>query len=59
VSTQREIVTAQYIIAFVLLSGEALGFTQPLTEMSTRSRKVMFLGSRAWPVRRADSEPTV
>jgi hypothetical protein len=31
------------------------GFTQPLTEMSTRSRKIMFLGSRARPVRRADN----
>jgi hypothetical protein len=27
-----------------------LGFTQTLTEMSTRSRKIMFLGSRARPV---------
>jgi hypothetical protein len=39
-------------------------FTQPLTEMSTRSRRIMFLESRARPVRRADSltaicEPTV
>jgi hypothetical protein len=25
----------------------ALGFTQPLTEMSTRSIKIMFLGSKA------------
>jgi hypothetical protein len=33
----------------------ALGFTQHLTEMSARSRKVMFLGSRARPVRRADN----
>jgi hypothetical protein len=32
-----------------------LGFTQPLTEMSTRSRKLMFLGSKVWPVRRADN----
>jgi hypothetical protein len=42
----------------------ALGFTQPLTEMSTRSRKVKFLGSRGRPVRTADNptaicEPTV
>jgi hypothetical protein len=29
--------------------------SEPLTEMSTRSRKIMFLGSRARPVRRADS----
>jgi hypothetical protein len=26
----------------------ALGFTQPLTEISTRKRKQMFLGSKAW-----------
>jgi hypothetical protein len=26
---------------------QALGFTQPLTEMSTRSIKIMFLGSKA------------
>jgi hypothetical protein len=32
-----------------------LGFTQLLTEMSTRSRKIMFLGSRARPVLRADN----
>jgi hypothetical protein len=31
------------------------GSTQPLTEMSTRSRKIMFLGSIARPVRRADN----
>jgi hypothetical protein len=28
------------------------GFTQPVTEMSTRSRQIMFLGSRARPVRK-------
>jgi hypothetical protein len=32
----------------------AVGFTQPLPEMSTRSRKIMFLGSRALSVRKAD-----
>jgi hypothetical protein len=37
---------------------------KPLTEMSTRSRKLMFLGSEVWPVHRADNlaaicEPTV
>jgi hypothetical protein len=26
-----------------------MGFTQPLTEISTRSRKIMFLASRALP----------
>jgi hypothetical protein len=43
---------------------KALGYTQPLTEMSTKRRKIMFLGSRARPVLRADNlatfyEPTV
>jgi hypothetical protein len=33
----------------------ALGLTQPLTKMSTRSRKIMFLGSKARPVCRADN----
>jgi hypothetical protein len=41
----------------------ALGFTQPLTEMSTRSRNI-FLGNEVLPVRRADNltaicEPTL
>jgi hypothetical protein len=30
-----------------------LGFSQPLTEMSTRNKKIVFLGSRARPVRKA------
>jgi hypothetical protein len=30
-----------------------LEFTQPVTEMSTRGRKIMFLGSRARPVHKA------
>jgi hypothetical protein len=29
-------------------------FTQPLSEMSTRSIKIIFLGSKALPVRRVD-----
>jgi hypothetical protein len=33
----------------------ALGFTQLLTEMSSSSRKVTFLGSRARLVRGADN----
>jgi hypothetical protein len=33
----------------------AVGITQPLTVMSTRSRKIMFLGCKARPVRRADN----
>jgi hypothetical protein len=30
-------------------------FTGPLTDISNKSRKVMFLGSRARPVRRTDN----
>jgi hypothetical protein len=42
----------------------ALGFTQPLTEMSTRSKKIIVVGSGARPVRKNDNltaiwEPTV
>jgi hypothetical protein len=33
----------------------ALGFTQPLTAMSTRSREIMFLGSKARPVDKIDN----
>jgi hypothetical protein len=40
----------QYFIPY-----KALGFTQPLTEMSTRRKKLMLLGSRSRPVRRADN----
>jgi hypothetical protein len=32
-----------------------MGFTQPLTEMSTRSRKILFLRSKPRPVRRANN----
>jgi hypothetical protein len=35
------------------------GFTQPLTQISTKGRKVMFLGSKARPVRRADNLPAI
>jgi hypothetical protein len=34
---------------------KALGFTQPLTEMSTKSTNIMFLDSRAQLVLGADS----
>jgi hypothetical protein len=37
------------------LQNQALGFTQPLTEMSTRNDKIMFLGSKVRLVRRADN----
>jgi hypothetical protein len=44
-----------------LILSAALGprFTQPLTKMSTRSRKIMFLGSKARPVRMADNLTTI
>jgi hypothetical protein len=37
----------------------ALGFTQPLTEISTRNKKIMFLGSRAQTVSKADTATTI
>jgi hypothetical protein len=37
------------------VAGSRLDEVKPLTEMSARSRKIMFLGSRARPVRRADN----
>jgi hypothetical protein len=41
--------------AYLFRAHQALGFTQLLTEMSTRSRKIMFLASRVKPVHRADN----
>jgi hypothetical protein len=45
---------SQYYVTSRKVAGsrpdEALGFTQPLTEMNTRSRKVIFLGSTVQPV---------
>jgi hypothetical protein len=45
--------SSNYLILQVALGPGV--FTQPLTEMSTRSRKIMFLGSRARPVHGADN----
>jgi hypothetical protein len=42
-------------INVILPAALAMGFTQLLTEMSIRSRKIMFLGRRARPVLRADN----
>jgi hypothetical protein len=40
----------------ILLAAVGLGFTQPLTEMSTRCRKIIiFLESKVRPVRRSDN----
>jgi hypothetical protein len=39
---------------YSILRHAVLGFTQPLTEMRIRGRK-MFLDSRTWPVRRANN----
>jgi hypothetical protein len=36
-------------------SDQALEFTQPPTEISTRSRNIMFPGSKVWTVLRADN----
>jgi hypothetical protein len=53
-----ETLRGEYIFSIYLILSAALGpevYTQPLTEMSTRSRKIMFLGSKERPVRRADN----
>jgi hypothetical protein len=44
-------------ISFNLPSGRTRpwGFTQPLTDRSTRKRQIMFLGSKSRPVRGADN----
>jgi hypothetical protein len=39
----------------IQLFHQALGFTQPLTEMNIGNIKIMFLGSKVRRVRRADS----
>jgi hypothetical protein len=51
-------------IDLILPAALGHGFTQSVREMSTRSRKIMFLGGKARPVRRAGNlaaicEPTV
>jgi hypothetical protein len=38
-----------------MVQAMTLQFTQPLTEMSTRSRKINVSGGRARPVRKADN----
>jgi hypothetical protein len=43
----------EFFSIYVILPA-ALGFTRPLTEMSSRSRKIMFLESKVRPVRMAD-----
>jgi hypothetical protein len=43
-----------FSIYLILPAALGLGFTLPLTEISTRSRK-MFVGSRARPVRLTDN----
>jgi hypothetical protein len=42
----------KFEIYIILRPYWALGLTQPLTEISTG--KIMFLGSKMWPVRGAD-----
>jgi hypothetical protein len=44
-----------FLIYLILPAALDPGVTQPLIKMNTRSRKIMFLGSRAWPVRKADN----
>jgi hypothetical protein len=40
---------------YSFLPHKALGCTHPLTEISITNRKIMFLGSRARPVRKVDN----
>jgi hypothetical protein len=44
-----------FSICLILPASLGPGVTQPLSEMSTRSRKIMLLGSKVRPVRRADN----
>jgi hypothetical protein len=44
-----------FLIYVILPAAPGPGLTHPVTEMSTRRRKTIVLGSRARPVRRADS----
>jgi hypothetical protein len=37
----------------------ALECTWPVTEMSSRSRKIMFLGNEVWPVCRAENRTSI
>jgi hypothetical protein len=48
---------AIFFFSIYLILAAALGpeFTLPLAEIGTRSRQIMFPGSRARPVRRADN----
>jgi hypothetical protein len=44
-----------YVALCVCVCSRAHMHAHPLTEMSNKNRKTMFLGSRAQPVRRADN----
>jgi hypothetical protein len=43
-----------FSVDLILRAALCHGFTQPRTEISIRNRTIMFIGSRARPVRRAD-----
>jgi hypothetical protein len=49
----------EFLIYLILPAAPDPGVTQSLTEMSMRKRKIMFLGSRARPVLRADNLTTI
>jgi hypothetical protein len=59
VGSRLDEVNEFFLIYLILPLHQAPRFTQPLTEMSTKTRKIMFLRSRARPVRRADNITTV
>jgi hypothetical protein len=56
-SRVRDPVSSMNLFSIYLISPTLLGpaSTQPLTAMSTRSRKICFWGRRARPVRKADN----
>jgi hypothetical protein len=49
----------EFFFSIYLILHATLGFTQPITEMSSRSRKIMFMGSRARPVNKWSKKSTL
>jgi hypothetical protein len=54
-SPLRETMRLYFPIYLILPAPLGPGFTQTLTEMSTTNRKIILLGSKVWPVRKADN----
>jgi hypothetical protein len=60
-SRVRDPMRSLNLITLLNLSGltKTKGFTRPLTEMSTRSRQIMFLASKERPVLRVDKVTSI